>query len=162
MQYLLFCLNLNAISSLLRRGNREMPQVRQMIHRRMAHLLGPVDGTRGTLALVRGKSWLVDLWRRWIHMNMTWEISMVIYMVNWMHMHMWLSAIEPYIFLAGFWNLPAQGRFCRIFQLRLYVLCFVERSTSELSWSTSVTALLAWLHRHLRYICRHIWNLYGW
>jgi hypothetical protein len=49
-------LNLNAISSLLRRGNREMPQVRRMIHRRMAHLLGAVDGTRGTLALVRGKS----------------------------------------------------------------------------------------------------------
>jgi hypothetical protein len=34
---------------------------------------------------------------------------------------MWTSAIVP-TFLAGFGNLPVQGRFCRIFQL--IVMCF--------------------------------------
>jgi hypothetical protein len=44
---------------------------------------------------------------------------------------MWTSAFEPTVFLAGFGNLPVQGRFYRNFQLIVMSLLFCRAGRVE-------------------------------
>jgi hypothetical protein len=88
-------------------------------------------------ALARGVAFVPELWMRGLRARIVdaWPSCLICVVGHWAN-----------IFLAGFGNLPVQGRFCRNFVLIVLFFCFAEQDLSEGTRSTS-----ACLHRHPRY-----------